>query len=105
MKKTIHKIKIWIKNIINKLNNLPPYIKLPTGIFLVIFWALNIINPFINWIFLIIIWVWLITSTIPNRKKFIRKVRNRVFKSDYFKRQILDAFYHKSKKYKDYNST
>jgi hypothetical protein len=98
MKKTIHKIKTWIKNIITKLNNLPPYIKLPIWIFLVIFGAINIINPFINWVFLIIIWVWLITSAIPNKKRIIRKIKKRLFKSDYFKKQIINTFKDKTKK-------
>ncbi|NOZ44359.1 MAG: hypothetical protein GXP45_04435 [bacterium] len=72
MSKYFHQFKHWFFKQYHKLQKLPKRIKWSLAIFLIIFGALNIVNPFINGIFLIILGLSLLSETLY--EKFYHKL-------------------------------
>lgn len=74
MKKYLIIIYNFLKKNYEKLMKLPKSIRYILGGFLIIVWALNIINPFVNWVILILIWARLVSEELYQKiKKKVKK--------------------------------
>ena len=73
MNKFIHKLKKKVTQLYKKLQQLPRYIKLPLGIILILLWLVNIVNPFLNGVFIILLWTGLLSSMAYDIIKIMKK--------------------------------
>jgi len=81
MKKHFDKAYIFVKKYYKKVLKLPKSIRYPLGIVLIMLWIINIINPFLNWIFMILVWVRLISEDVYRKLESKLKKKKKVGKT------------------------
>lgn len=67
MKKIITKAKHGFRKLEKQIHDLPIFFKIPIAVFLIVLGILNIINPFVNGVIIIIIWSSIIVKSFSQK--------------------------------------